>query len=77
MIGEAMTVFGCIRRHNLHTYIVVFDAGSSHDLDSPLDTWVRDERLNFDERDKASVMVKCAQEITRDKMKDFMRGERG
>ncbi len=72
-----MTVFGCIRRHNLHTYIVVFDAGSSRDLATPLDAWIRDEQLNFDERDKTQVMLKCAQEMTREKMKDFMPGERG
>ena len=71
-----MKVFGCIRRHNLHTYIVVFDAESSKDLATPLDAWIQDAQLNFDERDKTNVMMECDEEVTRERMKDFMRGER-
>ena len=70
-----MTSFGCIRRHDLHTYVVVFDAGSGHDLDTPLDAWVQDERLNFDERDRIQVLAKCAQGMAREQTKGSMRGE--
>ncbi len=67
---EPAATYAAIKRKGEHCYILIFSEDCIGDINTPLDRWVADRRLRFNERDANVFAADISRDVVRQSMEE-------